>query len=133
MTTLIGIFVLFLPFVIAQLIPTWKWLMAYFLAFSTAVTIILLAILHLIEQTISSGKDLPGRGLGEGFIFILVYLFAVSGMSGIISKAIFLYMESRSITVLKWATLLIPMLSILVTFIFPITILIILSLFNGKN
>jgi hypothetical protein len=115
--------VIFVPFLIAQAMPNKKWLLAYLLAFSTATILGYYALGESIHQTTSNGKDLPGHGIGEGLILLVLFVSSISGISGIISKAIFFYLNARYFPVPKWFNLLVGMGSIALTSILSIVIL----------
>jgi hypothetical protein len=119
----IVIFISFVPFLVAQFMPNKKWLLAYFLAFSTTTILILREIIQSIDRTVAEGKDLPGHGIGEGLILMLICVFAVSGISGMISKAIFLHFKARSVVVSKeFKFTVVIIVTMVLTFIIPISI-----------
>jgi hypothetical protein len=125
------IFVVFVPFLIAHAMPNKKWLIAYLLAFSTTISLICYALLESLNQPLSNGKDLPGRGIGEGITLLLLYVFLISGISGVISKAIFFYVNSRFFSVPKWFNFLAGIMSIVLTSLLSIGIVQGLVSLNG--
>jgi hypothetical protein len=129
--SIVIIFVVFVPFLTAHAMPNKQWLMAYLLAFVTVISLIGYALLESMNQTLSSGKDLPGHGIGEGITLLVLYVFLISGISGIISKAIFFYVNSRFFSVPKWFNFLVGMMSIVLNLLLSIGIVQGLVYLNG--
>ncbi|WP_309743528.1 hypothetical protein [Chamaesiphon sp. OTE_20_metabat_361] len=118
------VFITFVPFLVAQVMPNRKFLLAYFIAVSATIISILREIVQSMARTVAEGKDLPGHGIGEGLVLILICVFAVSGISGMISKAIFLHFKTRSIVVSKEFKFTVGIIvTMVLTFIIPSSIL----------
>lgn len=85
---LLFILALIIPFFIAQMMPTMKWLIVYTITFGT------LALLQHYNHLTT-----PSEQRGNGFVYLLgvglIRFIYTSGVVGIINRAIVLYYKSR--------------------------------------
>ncbi|RCJ23499.1 hypothetical protein A6S26_02880 [Nostoc sp. ATCC 43529] len=115
MIDIIGFFllVLIIPFVIAQIMPNTKCLIAYTLVFGT------LAI-WLYYEHITTPTYKHGNGFSYLFGITAASLFDTSIIVGIINKAIVLYFKSEGYTINIWLIVSLVLLDVmLIVLIFP--------------
>ncbi|MFN6519528.1 MAG: hypothetical protein RMY29_034235 [Nostoc sp. CreGUA01] len=89
------ILVLTIPFIIAQLMPNTKWLIAYTIFFGT-----LAALLYYDHITTPINRR--GNGFSYAFALFAIYLFHTSIVVGIINRSIVLYFKSIGFTINIW-------------------------------
>lgn len=106
------IFLLVMPFSIAQIMPNRKWLIGYSICFAT------LAFL-LYHNHLTTPIERRGNGVVYFFANAAACLFYTSGIVGIINRTIVLYLRLKGYRINIWMTLgLFFIDSILVVFIF---------------
>lgn len=113
--SLIIFFILLLitPFIIAQIMPNSKWLIAYTVFFGT------LAIV-LYYNHITTPINRRGNGFSDAFGRVAACLFYTSIIVGIINRAIVLYFKSIDFTINIWFIVSLVFLNLmLIALIFP--------------
>jgi len=107
------ILLLIIPFIIAQIMPNIKWLIAYAIFFGT------LAI-WLYYEHITTPTYRQGNGFSYAFGIASACLFDTSIIVGIINRAIVLYFQSIGYTIKIWFIISLFFLDLmLIVLIFP--------------